>query len=386
MQNQVKESVRDPKKLGLFVAVDAYINETNQFADYFVPDLVQYEQWSMARMGGSLVKGETACAPIVESQTVKTASNQPVCMEQFLIDVAKRLEMNGFGEQAFSDTSGKRHPIHTPEDYYVPLYANLAHAGTPLPSATEDEIKLTSVDRLAPLFKERLKPEELGPTLFMLTRGGRYEHLDNLYDGEFFHKSVCSAFECKLYDENIARKIHSYSGKHFDGLPVFDEPRFWDGTAYSAVWTKDEYPFVLAGFKSNLRSPYSVVLPRITALGEENFIQMHEDDARKAGLKNGDNARVKFGTGTSFIGVVQADKSVARGVVSVGHGFGHTAMGVQDVTIDGTVLPGIKARSGGICSNFASANDPTVKGASLLREMYTGASIRHAIPIAIEKV
>ena len=113
---------------------------------------------------------------------------------------------------------------------------------------------------------------------------------------------------------------------------------------------------------------------------------MHEDDARKAGLKNGDNARVKFGTGTSFIGVVQADKSVARGVVFVGHGFGHTAMGAQDVTIDGTVLPGIKARSGGICSNFASANDPTVKGASLLREMYTGASIRHAIPIAIEKV
>ena len=386
LQNQVKESVRDPKKLGLFVAVDAYINETNQFADYFVPDLVQYEQWSMARMGASLVKGESACAPIVESQTVKTASGQPVCMEQFLIDVAKRLEMNGFGEQAFSDTDGKRHPIHTPEDYYVPLYANLAHAGTPLPSATEDEIKLTSVDRLAPLFKERLKQEELGPTLFMLTRGGRYEPLDNLYDGEFFHKSMRSAFECKLYDENIARKIHSHSGKHFDGLPVFDEPRFWDGTAYSALWKKDEYPFVLAGFKSNLRSPYSVVLPRITALGEENFIQMHEDDARKAGLKNGDNARVKFGTGTSFIGVVQADKSVAKGVVSVGHGFGHTAMGAQDITIDGTVLPGIKARSGGICSNFASANDPTVKGASLLREMYTGASIRHAIPIAIEKV
>ena len=386
LQSQVEKSVKDPKQLGLIIAADAYINETNQFADYFVPDLVQYEQWSMARMGASLVKGESACAPIIESRTVKTADNKTVCMEQFLIDVAKRLDMKGFGENAFKDVHGKPYAIHTPEDYYVRLYANLAHAGTPLPMPSEDDLTLTSVDRLAPMFKERLKPEEVGPTLFMLSRGGRYEPVENLYDGEFFHKGMRSGFECKLYDAKLAKRINSYSGKPYDGLPVLDVPRFWDGTPYSDLWKKEDYPFVLAGFKSNLRSPYSVVLPRVTALGEENFIQMHESSAAEVGLVDGDKARIKFANGKSVTGVVQADKSVALGVISVAHGYGHTAMGAQDVTVDGEMRPGIKARRGGISTNYASANDPTLKGASLLREMYTGASIRHAIPVGIEKV
>ncbi|MDF1541322.1 MAG: heavy metal translocating P-type ATPase, partial [Candidatus Thorarchaeota archaeon] len=41
----IADKLKDPKRLGLYVAVDGFINETNRYADYIVPDSVMYEVW-----------------------------------------------------------------------------------------------------------------------------------------------------------------------------------------------------------------------------------------------------------------------------------------------------------------------------------------------------
>ena len=122
------------------------------------------------------------------------------------------------------------------------------------------------------------------------------------------------------------------------------------------------------------------------AQGESNFIQMNEVDAKAVGLTTGDRAKLIFPEGRSLTGIVQADQSTARETIVVGHGYGHTAMGAQDIIIDGKVVQGIAARGRGISTNAMSANDPTRKGASLLRDQMVGATARHAIPVAIAKI
>ncbi len=41
------EKLKDPAALGLFISVDGFINETNRYADYLVPDSVMYEVWGL---------------------------------------------------------------------------------------------------------------------------------------------------------------------------------------------------------------------------------------------------------------------------------------------------------------------------------------------------
>ncbi|MCG9740274.1 tetrathionate reductase subunit TtrA [Shewanella insulae] len=386
LQDQVEDSIKDPKQLGLIIALDPYINETNVLADYIVPDSLQYEQWANSRMWGSEFVGDVACVPVVASRNVKTAQGNDVNMEQFLIDISKAIGLPGMGEKAFKDLEGRDLPIHEPADFYVPLFANIAHTGSVLPSPTEEDIAFTSVDRVLPLFKARLKPEELGPTAYMLTRGGRYERVDERYEGDFFNPMMRMDTQFQVYNESLARVKDSYSGQFNDGQPVYDVDRFWDGSAVRQLWKVNEYPFNLSTFKLHLRSPYSVALPRITALGETNYIHLHEDDAAKFDIKDGDKAQVLSPKGKHIEGIVQADKTVARNTIVVGMGYGHWCFGASDLEIDGQVIPGIPSRGTGICPNPFNIVDPSRKGASLYRDRTFGSTARHGVPVAIRKV
>jgi len=386
LKDQVIDSILDPKQLGLIIAVDPYINETNINADYFIPDGVQYEQWENARMWGSEYIGDVACAPITEPQMVKSAEGNHVCMEQFLIDMSKELGLKGLGENAFKDVKGKSYPIHTPEDYYVPLFANVAHSGEVLPSPTKEDIKFTSVDRVMPLLEERLKANEVGPTAFMLTRGGRYENFGDRYEGEFLTEAIRMDTQFQIYNEGLTLKKDSYTGERYDGQPLFDVDRFWDASQVSQKWSETIYPFKFSTFKTQLRSPYSIVLPRVVALSPTNYIQMNIEDAKNNDLKDGDKARVLSPKGTFIEGIVQADETVAKGSIVVPTGYGHSAFGSQDTIIDGKKRAGIKNRGTGMAVNPFNVVDPTRKGASLYRDILFGCTARHGVPVGIQKV
>ncbi|WP_298443967.1 molybdopterin-dependent oxidoreductase [uncultured Ferrimonas sp.] len=386
LEDQVVDSIADPKQLGLIIGIDPYINETNVYADYLVPDLLQYEQWMYSRMWGSEYVGDVASVSVIEPKTVKDANGNPVCMEQFIIDVSKTLSLPGFGDSAFADAKGRRYGLHVPQDLYVPLFANAAHSGEVLPSPTQEDIQFTSVDRIQGEFAQRLKPEELGPTLFMLTRGGRYERLEQRYDGDFLNPAIRMDVQFQIYNEALAQVKDSYSGEYLDGQPVFDVDRFWDGSAVRDRWSTKKYPFSFSTFKPQLRNAYSAQLPRLTALGEANFIQMHAEDAAKYGLKTGERAQLLSPKGTTLEGVVQADNTVAKGTISVGIGYGHSQFGAQSITIDDTVIAGQPERAGGINPNPFNVVDPTRKGASLYRDRTFGSTCRHGVPVGIRKV
>ena len=385
LKDQVEAAIQDPKQLGLIIAVDPFINETNINADYFVPDLVQYEQWDSARQWGSELAGSVISTPVVTPKTVKTESGSHVSMEQFIIDVSKALKLSGYGDQGFKDKAGKIIALHTPEDYYIPLLANLAHSGSVLPTPTAEDIKFTSVDRILPEFKKRLKPAEMSATAYLLTRGGRYSHIESRYDGNYFCDDMRWDSQFQVFNESLARTVDSHSGVAYSGTPIFDVDRFWDGTAVRDLWTEDKYPFKLSTFKAHLQSNYSINLPRLTAMGDTNFIQIHEDDAKKVGLKHGDTARLLSPKGATVVGLLQADKTVARGTIAVSMGFGHSAFGASDVTIDGHVRKAVKQRGKGMAINPFIAVDPTRKGFSLYRDRNFGSTARHGLPVGIEK-
>lgn len=386
LEDQVIDSIKDPKQLPLFIAIDPYINETNQYADYIIPDTVQYEEWAISRLWGSEYVADVACVPVVETKTEKNSKNKHVCMEQFIIDISKVLNLPGLGKNAFKDTKGNKYNIDTPEDYYLRIFANVAHTGEDLPLPTQEDLLYSSVHRVMPLLESKLKKEEVGPTAFMLTRGGRYEDYGERYEGEFFTEAIAMFTQFQIYNEGLASTKDSYKGEYFDGQPIFDVDRFWDGSKVSDAYSAEKYPFKFSTFKSQLRSPYSVVLPRVVALSPTNFIQINEEDAYKYGLKSGDKARV-YSPKEKFIeGIVQADLTVSKGSIVVPTGYGHQAFGSEDIVIDKNIIKGIKIRTGGMSVNEFNIVDPSRPGASLYRDRVFGCTARHGVPVRIEKI
>lgn len=386
LAEQVREAIADPHRLGLMIGIDPYINETNVYADYLIPDTLQYEQWMLCRLWGSELSGDVACFPVVEPQTGKTAAGHTICMEQFLIDAGKAIGLPGLGEKGFKSKDGEVRRLDVPEDYFVPYFANVALSGPALPAPTRDDIVFTGVDRIESVFAKRLSAKALAPTLFMLTRGGCYLPVASRYDGEFFTESLRMDTQFQLYNESLAELVDSYSGRHLDGQPVYDVDRFWSGEALRDRWPESDYPFVFTSFKVQLRSPYSAVLPRITALSQTNYLQVHEADAAAVGIKNGDRARLVMPRGSFIEGQVQADNTVARATVVVPTGYGHTQFGASDMIIDGRQIRAQRERAGGMPVNAFNINDPTRPGAGLYRDNIFGSTARHGIPCKLVKV
>lgn len=383
---KVLDSIKDPKQLPLIIGIDPYINETNQYADYIVPDTVQYEEYACTRMWGSELTSSIVCMPAVEPKTAKNKEGNHICMEQFFIDLTKALKLKGLGKNAFKDKKGKSYDINVPSDYYIRLFANVAHTGSVLPAPTKEDLALSSVDLAMPTLKKMLKPEEVAPTAFLLSRGGRYEGVKQRYDGNFLTEAMRMPTQFQIYNEAITDFIDSYSGKRYDGQPSFKPDMFWGGKYMKDVWNEKEFPFKLSTLKPQLRSPYSAVLPRIGQLTPTNFIMMNAGDAKNMGLKTGDKVKLTSPLNATAEGILEASEGISKGSIAVPNGYGHTAFGAKDTTIDGKVIKGEKEKGGGVAINPFIINDPTRKGASLYRDQIFGSTSRHGFFVKIEKV
>ena len=106
------ETLKDPEKVPLYISVDITINETNVYADYIVPDVTYLEGHY-----GFLTPHAPACwftavrTPAVEPLVGKTDDGRPFCLETFLIDVARFLNLPGYGERAIPGKDGKLYPL-----------------------------------------------------------------------------------------------------------------------------------------------------------------------------------------------------------------------------------------------------------------------------------
>lgn len=386
LKRAVDKELRDPKCLPLIIGVDTFHNETNAYADYLVPDPCMFEGWGgfSGAWSGVLTKMSTARWPAIEPKQEKAKNGQPVCMELFLIETAKRLGLPGFGDKAIPGVDGAAHPLNTPEDYYLRLAANIAYfKDQKLPDPTEEDIRLSGVARILPDIERVLPPDERGPVACLYSRGGRYAPYSKSYDGEWLGARWENPLQ--IYNETVGTSINSQTGKPYTGVACFKPPLLCDGRELRAVWSKEDYPFLMTSFKSNLINSYAVVLDRLLAIKPLNMVMLNSADAARIGVAHGDEVEIASPVASARARVVVGDV-VMPGVVAVEHGFGHRALGASDVEVDGKVVKARPRAANGFSLNDLVPDDPTRKGVSTLQEHETGASARQGIPVRVTRL
>lgn len=380
-----EEKLKDPARLPLFIAIDAYMNETTALADYIVPDTHNFESWGFsAPWAGVASKATTARWPIVTAATATTADGQPVSMEAFCIAVAKQLHLPGFGDNAISDSAGNHYPLNRAEDYYLRVAANIAFMGkAPVAEAVTEDIELTGVRRIMPVIQQTLKTEEVRRVAFIYSRGGRFAS-DKSGRAE---NRVGNAWEkpLQIWNAEVAAHRHAITGERYSGCPAWYPARLSDGRSVDELFPLAQWPLKLISFKSNTMASASAVIPRLRHVKPVNLVALNPQDGQRFGLSHGDTVRI-----TTPGGQVEAQISllhgVMPGVIAIEHGYGHREMGGAQHTLDGEPLPFDTKVKSGINMNDLGFADPTRKVSNTWLDWVSGAAVRQGLPARIERV
>lgn len=381
---RAEAALADPKNLPLFIGIDSYINETNRFADYIIPDRVMYEEYACDRTWGNYDQCVVAGVPVLEPRTVVNKKGRHVCMEEFLLDVALEMKLPGFGRGAIARKDGKKVDLMSFDDWHARYLSNVAEQLPNLPKVTDEDRRFAGLERAMKFFEGRLTSEEAGRVEALLSRGGYYDHQDR-YNGEFMANGGGKFLQ--FFNPSMAQLRHCFTGERYPGVPVCREARFFNGEAWSKHWTSKEYPLVFTSFKPILRSNYSAAFDRCVEVSPTNFVFLNGITARQYGVKDGEKVRIVSANGKPAEGVARVDDGVMPGAVVVPHCYGHWAYGSEDREVDGRKVAGIKARGRGTAVNQMIPHDPTRPGAvASLNDFYAGGNCRTGIPVRVEKI
>jgi anaerobic selenocysteine-containing dehydrogenase len=375
--------LKDPDRVPLFIASDIVIGESSMYADYIVPDLTYLERWGMPHTTpdvptkASKIRQPVAI-PLTEEATVGE-EKMPICLETFLIAVATRLKLSGFGKDAF----GPGMDFTRAEDWFLKQAANLAYGdktGEAVPDADDREMAIFRQGRRhlpAAVFDEKRWKKSLASetewrkAVYVLNRGGRFDRFDHSYKGEAYVHPLGAMFH--LFVESVAGQKNSISGDYFSGVPIIGGE--YD-TAGKALARSAEYPFQIITYKD----PFSGHSRTISnywsniSLQPENKILINASDARRLGLKADQKVRLvsvdnpkgqlELHDGQKrimqIVGRIEPMEGVRPGTIAVSWHYGHWAYGSHDVVVDGVRIAGDKRRAGGICTNHLLAVDPVL--------------------------
>lgn len=386
LRNTLYEDLCDPKKLPLIVSIDAFINETTAIADYIVPDTVTYESWgTSAPWADVIAKSSTIRWPIVTPKVEKTAEGVPISLESFFIAVAKKLGMPGFGPEAIGDTqSDQRYPLNTAEDFYLRGFANVAYAmGQLVPDASDEDLRLTGVEKMVDTIQAHVKDEEWRKVAFLMTRGGRFDSIEDAWEGEQLKHA--HHIMLPIWDEELAQQHYSMTGERFSGCPTWYPPRLSNGTPMRQQYPEQQWPFLMSSYKSNIMSSLTMPVDRLRQVHPHNPVSIHPEDARSLGIRNGDKIRIST-PGNSVEGVAMLRDGVMRGAIAIEHGYGHKELGARPQMIDGSPMPHNPAIGAGINLNDLGFQDPTRGDKNVWIDWVSGAAVRQGLPARIEKV
>lgn len=356
--------VKDLKKVPLFIVDDIVLGESAMYADYIVPDSTYLEAWGV--LGGSATVPTAVSGvrqPVVEPLMAKTADGRPMCFETYLIDVAEKLKMPGFGENAFED-GGK---LHRREDYYLRMIANVAYdTGTfkkvnafgklektgVVPDGTDADMK--SVERWKKNFGDVLTEAQWRKVAYIMARGGRFEVFDAAYHGE---KPGWLTYRyggtLQIYNETVATAHNAISGELFHGTAIAMPQRTIKGRLLDEIYPEKEFPYFLSTYKLPIHTQSRTISDSwLVEMLPENFIEINMVDAKQLNIKNGDLIRVISATYPNGIaGRARVMNGVRPGVITFSNSFGHWKYGSGKWSLDGKTIAGDDSRNGGVRLN-----------------------------------
>lgn len=383
------DTLKDQKRIPLFICSDIVIGETSMYADYIIPDLTYLERWGMPHVTPDVPTKtskirQPAAKPLTE-EVEAGGEKMPLSLETFMIALTRKLGLSGFGKNAF----GPGMDFTRPEDWYLKEVANIAFGdkkGDEVPDADEQALELfRNARRHLPesvfnegRWKKALRSEkEWRKVVYVLNRGGRFDPYGNNYNRNTmkYHR-FGKMFN--LFVEKVAKQKNSISGKYFSGIPIIGGGFDASGTPLSH---SASYPFALITYKD----PYSGHSRTISnywgniSLKPENKILISSHDARKLGLRENQRARLvsrdnpegklELRDGENrvmdMVGQVHIMEGLRPGTLAVSWHYGHWAYGSHGVVVDGQGIKGDGRRAAGICTNHLLAVDPVVKDVCL---------------------
>lgn len=328
------ETFKDPNKVPLLIAIDAFFSESSQLADYIIPDLT----WLEGNMGimnpyppnQALWMGVRV--PAVEPLTDKTPNGIPIDAEAFFIDVAKKMNLPGAGENAIPGSDGKAYPLNRAEDYHIRAIVNLAY-NAKVPDASDAEIQYVEANypvSYTSYAKSILPPAEYRKFVYVIARGGYFEKGESGFDGEI-HKYGLKML-LHFYSEALATTRHSITGQYFNGTATWMPPQDMKGRSLDEL--DKDYPMTMIGYKMGQHTQSRTMYEKwALELYPENYVEISEDDASKMTIQSGDMVRVESAS-DSTQGKVKVTKRIRPGVIAISHHYGHWLWGSTDETID----------------------------------------------------
>lgn len=412
----------DPKKLPLFIAIDAFIGETSMFADYIFPDTMYLERWEFHGSHPSVAPKiqpvrNPAIAPLVPEVTV-FGKETPMSLEAVLLGIAEKMSLPGFGAGGFGDYGDMMHP----DDLYLKMVANLAFGekedgSDSVPDADEEELRIFMQARRhlpASVFDaerwQAIAGDLWAKVVFVLNRGGRFQSFAKGYKEGDVPEQSASYFGfdptvaanpfgtmVNIYQEKTYDNKSSMTGEHLFGYAKFIEGPF-DVTGQKLDDESAGYDLRMITHreimqtKSRTSSNYWLL-----SLLPENSLIINTLDAQERGLKDGDLVRITSPTNPNgewdlmngrtvpMIGKVQVTEGIRPGVVSFALGFGHWSYGGVDIHINGQTISGDARRVKGFHANAAMRVDPYLKNTTLV-DPVGGSAVFYDTYIKIEKV
>ncbi|WP_018462066.1 molybdopterin-dependent oxidoreductase [Thermus oshimai] len=378
----------DPDQIPLIVAFDIVVGDSYLFADYIIPDLSYLERWEFHGSHPSIIwkvqpVRQPAIPPIPEEVEV-FGQRMPISLESFLLALAERLGVPGFGEKGFANGMPFTHMDH----FYLKLAANLAFGekadgSEALPEADERELQVFRKARrhLPPsVFDENRWREAVGDeglfrrVVYLLNRGGRFQEFAKAYAqndlvANRYGKQVNLFLEKQLLSKN------AMTGKPYGPLPtylppyrdVLGNPLADPGYGLTLLTHRD-----ILQTKSRTVSNYWLL-----SIKPENALLVSAEDAQRLGLKDGQKVRVVSATNPKgewdlgpfgkkpMVGKVKVVQGMRPGCVSFALGWGHWAYGATDIVVNGQVLKGDPRRAQGVHANAAMRLDPYLKDMAL---------------------
>lgn len=378
------ERLTDPKYLPLFIAIDAFMNETTALADYIVPDTHNFESWGFASTwAGVPTKTTTARWPVVESANAKTVNGEVVGMETFIIAVAKAMALPGFGDKAISDKAGILYPLNRPEDFYLRAAANVAFDGEPVNEATAEDMVLTGVSRIFPTLKETLKKDEVLKVATVYSKGGRFAPYEKAWDGDNMNAKWKNCLQ--VWNPLVAQSRSHHTGEYYSGCPKFYEPQFADNTTVEQRYPSSEWPYKLISFKSNLMSSITAPLLRLHSVKPNGIVALNSADAKAAGLVQGDWVKLSTPGGEVETQLMVLD-GVMPGTIAIEHGYGRKAFGAIAYDIDGQQIASNEQIRQGINLNDLGLLDTSKEIVSPWLDRIVGSAVRQTLPAKVVKI